>query len=58
MEIEDDLIVARKWKKEIQNGKCTNSNSGSANNTKAMLQKLSNEMIAMKRQFGRPNPSF
>ena len=55
IELEDDLIVARKWKQEILSGTST---SGSTNNMEVMLQKLSNKMISMKRQFGRPNPSF
>ena len=54
IELQDDSIVARKWKREIQSGDSTRFFLGVTNNTKAMLQKFPNQMISMKRQMGKP----
>lgn len=57
-ELEDDLIAARKWKREIQTGETTSNVASAANNTDAMLLKLSNEMISLKKQIAKLGPSF
>ena len=53
-----DLIVVEKWKREIQNRASTSSSTSTINNVEAMLQKLSKEMIAMKRKMGKTGSSF
>ena len=57
VEMEDDMIASSKWKREFQSGTMGNIDSTS-NNTKAMVQKLSNELISLKKQINRHAHSF
>ena len=57
MEMEDDMIASGKWKREFQSRTMGNIVSNS-NNIEAMLQKLSNELISLKKQINRPSHSF
>ena len=55
--MEDDMIAFGKLKREFQSRTMSNIASTS-NNTEAMLQKLSNELISLKKQINRPTHSF
>lgn len=57
IEMEDDMIASGKWKREFQSRTMSNTTSTS-NNTEAMLQKLSNELISLKKQINRLTHSF
>lgn len=57
VEMEDDMIASGKWKKEYHTGSSSNTTSTS-NSTEAMLQKLSNELITLKKQVTRPTHSL
>ena len=48
VEMEDDMIASRKWKKEFHTGS-TSSTASTSTSIEAMLQKLSNELIALKK---------
>lgn len=58
IELEDDLIATRKWKTEIQSGASISFTTGTTSNIEAMLKKLSNKIISMKRQMGKLISSF
>ena len=58
IKLEDDSIAAEKLKREMQSGTSTNNIPSIANNMKEMVQKLSNEMISMKRKMGKTISSF
>lgn len=55
MELEDDMISAGRWKCETQTKVSTNSPTSSQ---AEMIQKLSNEIIAMKRQLPKFNNPY
>ena len=57
VEMEDDMIASGKWKREHQSRTMRNTTS-IANNIDVMLQKLSNEVISLKKQINRPIYSF
>ena len=46
-ECEDDLISAGKWKRELH----AKGSSGSSSSSEEMIQKLSNELVAIKKQL-------
>lgn len=54
IECEDDLIPKGKWKKEIQ----TKGSSSNTTSSDEMLQKLSNELVEMKKQLLGFNNSY
>lgn len=51
VELEDDMISTRSWKRVIQNEASTSGTTSS----KEMIQKLFNELIAMKGQLPKFN---
>ena len=57
VEMEDDMIASGRWKKDLHTGP-SNSIAGTSNSTETMLQKLSNELIALKKQVTKPTHSF
>ena len=49
IKLEDDLIATKKWKRDIQSVVSTSTTMDSSINSNVVIQKLSNEMISMKR---------
>lgn len=50
IELEDDMVVGGKWRKDVQTSSAQTSTS-----TYLMVQKLVNDLITLKRQQGRSN---
>jgi len=48
IEMEDDMIASGRWKKDLHIGP-SNSTPGTSNSIETMIQKLSNELIALKK---------
>lgn len=54
IELEDDLILVSKWKREMQ----MDASSCGISSSKAIIQKILNEIIALKMKFLRVGSSF
>ena len=54
IELEDDLIISSKWKKEVQVLNSQASTSSSSND--ALVQKLANDLLVVKKKL--PKASF
>ena len=55
--MEDDMMAFGKWKREFQFGTMGNA-TRTQNNIDSLLQKMSNEVISLKKQINRPIHSF
>lgn len=51
VEIEEDMIIVGKWKREVQ---IPNSQASTSGSTNPIVQRLVNDMIQMKRQLPKP----
>lgn len=57
VEMEDDMIASRKWKKKFHT-RTTSSAASTSTSKEVMLPKLSNDLIAFKKQVTKPTHSF
>ena len=48
IELEDDLIISGKWKKEVQ---ILNSQASTSSSNDALVQKLANDLIVVKKKL-------